>query len=224
MTVGDGTRVVSGSGDATLRIWDARSGVELASLKHLSAVEAVSHYGSGKIISSSRGALRFWDLDTYAEEARLLTHLASVCSIAPIPKSNLVACALQRLSVEIFDVESKTIRQLSSRGHTDLITSVIVANQGSWLVSAAKDGSHVVWSLDDGAVLRRLRGHSGAINATALVSNRQVISASNDADLILWDIETGEIIRRFRGHLGPVTSVAVTPHGYVVSGLSLIHI
>jgi WD40 repeat protein len=60
----DGTRIVSGSNDETLKIWDAASGAELLTLSgHTSYVNAVAYSPDGaRIVSGSAdNTPKVWD-------------------------------------------------------------------------------------------------------------------------------------------------------------------
>ena len=62
----DGKRIVSGSGDKTVKVWDARTGQELLSLKgHTSVVCAVAFSPDGtRIVSGSWDkTVKVWDAD-----------------------------------------------------------------------------------------------------------------------------------------------------------------
>lgn len=66
----DGSRIVSGSLDGTLRVWDAGSGVELFVLRgHESGVHSVDYSSKGTRIVSGSGdkTLRVWDAENVAE-------------------------------------------------------------------------------------------------------------------------------------------------------------
>jgi len=61
----DGRRVVSGSSDKTLRVWDLASGRLLHTLEgHRTAVQAVAVTPDGRfaVSGSSDGTLRVWDI------------------------------------------------------------------------------------------------------------------------------------------------------------------
>jgi len=61
----DGKRIVSGSNDRTLKVWDAQTGQETLTLKGLSGyVNSVSFSPDGKRIVSGSGdrTVRVWDI------------------------------------------------------------------------------------------------------------------------------------------------------------------
>ena len=60
----DGTRIVTGSGDKTVKVWDAQTGAEVLTLKgHADRVGAVSFSPDGLriVTASADGAARVWD-------------------------------------------------------------------------------------------------------------------------------------------------------------------
>ncbi|MEL6110598.1 MAG: NB-ARC domain-containing protein, partial [Planctomycetota bacterium] len=68
----DGRRIVSGSGDNTLKLWDGESGQELASLRaHAGSVRAVAFSPDGRRIVSGSGdnTLKLWDGESGQELA-----------------------------------------------------------------------------------------------------------------------------------------------------------
>ena len=88
----DGNRIVSASGDQTLRVWDAETGAEIATLKgHSDQVEACAYSPDGnRIVSGSKdGTMKVWDGETGAEVG---------CFIAPAPIKVLAIGRSSRLT------------------------------------------------------------------------------------------------------------------------------
>jgi WD40 repeat protein len=72
-----------------------------------------------------------------------------------------------------------------------------------------------VWDLETGETLRTLEGHSGGVNAAAVVDGRRAVSASYDGTLRVWDLETGETLTVVTLE-APVWAVAVGLDGRIV--------
>ena len=78
----DGTRVVSGSSDNTVRIWDAETGQQQQELKgHSEPVFSVSFSRDGKrVVSGGGDGIRIWEGDRLA----LMTNTLEALNIRPI--------------------------------------------------------------------------------------------------------------------------------------------
>ena len=81
----DGTKIVSGSLDNTVRVWDANTGKEIGKpLQHHSSVWSVafSHDGTKIVSGSSDGTVWVWDANTGKEIGKALQHQNEVTSVA----------------------------------------------------------------------------------------------------------------------------------------------
>jgi WD40 repeat protein len=81
----DGTCIVSGSNDKTVKVWDAATGKEVLSLKgHTGQVRSVAISSDGKrIVSGSEDhTVKVWDAATGQEMLSLKGHTDSVSSVA----------------------------------------------------------------------------------------------------------------------------------------------
>jgi WD40 repeat protein len=62
--------------------------------------------------------------------------------------------------------------------------------------------------------LRSLTGHSGSVNAVAILPDgHRCLSAGDDCILQLWDLDGGRQLQTFEGHTESVTHIAITPDG-----------
>ena len=64
------------------------------------------------------------------------------------------------------------------------------------VVTASEDGDLRVWRLEDGACLRTLTGHSGAVRAVVDVGGGRVASGGWDRTLRVWDVLSGKQLQQ----------------------------
>lgn len=107
----DRRRIVSGSWDDTVRVWDAESAVELACFRgHEYSVESVAYSPDGRRIVSGGGwrdkTVRVWDAESGAEMACLRGHEDSVLSVAYSPDGWRIVSGSTDQTVRMWDAES----------------------------------------------------------------------------------------------------------------------
>ena len=94
----DGMRLVSGSNDNSVCMWDATTGVELKEMKgHTSWVYSVAFLSDGtKIVSGSKDhSVRVWDVSTGVELKKLMGHTDLVSSVAFSSNGTQIVCLAQ---------------------------------------------------------------------------------------------------------------------------------
>ncbi|TNC11978.1 hypothetical protein FF100_17185 [Methylobacterium terricola] len=109
--------------------------------------------------------------------------------------------------------------EVPMRGHGGPVRALVVTPDGRKALSGSFDASAILWSVEDGAALRILRIHDGAVNAVALLPDGGLLTGGEDGRIALW--RDGAAPERLLGlHAGPVSGLAVAPDGRSVASSS----
>jgi len=217
VAVVDSRRVVSGSQDGTVRVWDLETGETLRTLKvHEYWFVVVAVVDSRRAVSSSDyGALRLWDLETGETLRTLRGHSDEISAVAVVDGHRAVSGSQDR-TLRVWNLETgETLLRLE--GHSKNISALAVVD-GRRVISGSSDRTLRVWDLETGETLRTLKGHSGEVSAVAVVDSRRAISASLDRTLRVWDLKTGKTLRILKGHSAGVTTLVVVNGRQAISG------
>ena len=146
----DGKRIVSGSEDQTLKVWDATTGQETLTLKgHTGAVQSVAFSPDGKrIVSGSDDqTLKVWDATTGQETLTLKGHTGAVQSVAFSPDGKRIVSGSDDQTLKVWDATTGQ-ETLTLKGHTGGVRSVAFSPDGKRIVSGSDDQTLKVWLLD----------------------------------------------------------------------------
>jgi WD40 repeat protein len=212
----DGSRILSASGDMTLKLWDAHTGAELITLAgHQDTVNSCAFSPDGsRIVSASRdGTLRLWDVHTGVELAALVGHENAVCACAFSPDGNRVLSGSYDNTLKLWDYASGT--ELATLvGHEDSVLACAFSSDGSRIISASNDRTLKLWDAKTTHEIATLSGHTGWVEACAFSPDgSRIISASQDCTLKVWDAKTGAELTTLRGHEDMVEACAFSSDG-----------
>jgi WD40 repeat protein len=200
---------VTGSSDATIRVWDLTQRTFVARINTIPPEENtgwqvqsldISPDGTSVIAGFRRntltniGALRLYSLNEVLQ--------AGARSVQTPP--NLAGTAFE------------------TNGHSDDVVSVTFSPDGRQIVSAGggNDATIIQWDVDTQQPIRRFQGHTGRIQSVSF--NREgsrLLSGSADQTMRVWDLIRADVIRDFRGHFDRgVTAVYGPNERTVLSG------
>ena len=227
----DGRRIVSGSSDNSVQVWDANSGAQLFTDPvfykfnglhgHKGLVESVSFSpDSQRIVSGSHDkTMRVWDAASGKELRVLRGHEDWVMSVSFSPDGKRIVSGSADKTVRLWDADSgNELRVL--RGHQKCVNSVSFSPDGQWIVSGSDDEDVRLWDAASGGELRILQGHYWSVNSVSFsLDGTRIVSGSADRTVRLWDAASGDELRILRGHQEWVSSVSFSPDGQrIVSG------
>ena len=216
----DGSQIVSGSVDTTVRIWDATTGENTRTLNgHTGSVESVawSPDGSQIVSGSNDNTVRIWNAAT-GESRTLNGHTLLVHSVAWSPDGSQIVSGSWDNTVRIWNAATGNLAR-TLNGHTGRVSSVAWSPDGSQIVSGSWDRTVRIWNAATGELIRILIGHTWAVKSVAWSPDgSQIVSGSDDDTVRMWNAATGES-RTLNRRTGRVSSVAWSPDGsQIVSG------
>jgi WD40 repeat protein len=223
----DGQKIVSGSGDNTVRRWDAATGKPLGQplTGHTGWVWSVTYSPDGqKIVSGSWDkTVRRWDAATDLPFGQpLIGHTGRVESVVYSPKDKQIVSGSEDKTVRRWDAATGKPLGQPLIGHTGSVRSVAYSPNSKQIVSGSTDNTVRRWDALTGKPLGQpLIGHTGPVwSVVYSPDGRQIVSGSKDNTVRRWDAATGKPLgQSLTGHTGWVWSVAYSPDGkQIVSG------
>ena len=149
----DGHRIVSTSGDHTLKLWDADTGAELRTLTgHTEGIWCGAFSPDGRrIVSAGHDhTLKLWDADTGAELHTLTGHTKEVVGCAFSPDGRRIVSASGDHTLKLWDADTGVERRTLT-GHTDIVDGCAFSPDGRRIVSASRDRTLRLWEAESGS-------------------------------------------------------------------------
>jgi WD40 repeat protein len=188
-----GTRVVSGSYDKTVRVWDTQSGAQVLPpfRGHLDYVTSVNFSPDGlHIVSGSRDhTIILWDATTGVQSLPAFQgHLAWVNSVCFSPDGARIISCSHDCTIRVWGTISGN-EVLSLLGHEGPVMSVSYSPDGTRIVSGSQDCTIRVWDPTSASeVAQPPRGHRNSVQSVSFsLAGDRIVSGSSDRSLRIWD-------------------------------------
>lgn len=217
-----GRRIATSSDDNTVRVWDAATGVQLATFAgHEENVWAANFSPDGtRVVSASRDlTARVWDAVDGSEIMALKGHRSTVRDAVYDPKGRYIATASSDKTIKIWNPESgEQLRVLT--GHGERVSALAVSRDGTLLASASYDGTVRLWRPLGGALVKVFQG-SGDLNDVAISARGLKVAAVSEGGAgFVWNTTSGARLTRFSGH-GKLFGVRFVAEGRKVATVGI---
>lgn len=190
----DGQFCLSASWDKTLRLWDLNSGQTTRRfVAHKNDVLSVAFSSDNRqIVSGSRDrTINLWNTlgqckYTIKEDGH--KEWVSCVRFSPQPQTPLIVSAGWDKIVKVWDLAHCKLRT-NLIGHTGYVNTVTVSPDGSLCASGGKDGTAMLWDLNEGRHLSSLDA-GDIIHALVFSPIRYWLCAATASTIKIWDLES----------------------------------
>ncbi|ODQ66024.1 WD40 repeat-like protein [Nadsonia fulvescens var. elongata DSM 6958] len=214
----DDSKIITGSRDKTIRVWNARNGTLMKSLE---GTKVIGHTGSilclafdTKILvsGSSDKSLIIWDMNKLRPIRRIFRHKDSVLDVC-LNSIYIVSCSRDG-SLCVWNRDNYSLRYRFSNVACS-INSIGFVNSKT-VVSAGSDGQLKIWNIERGFCQHSIVCHDRGIACVAVYKNI-IVSGGNDNLLKIWDSKTYKLLRILKGHDLVVRAVHIVDNR-IISG------
>jgi eukaryotic-like serine/threonine-protein kinase len=214
----DSRRLMTGSGDRAVRVWDLVRGGEPLLTIDREPVSGVVLAGGGDAVFIALSSGEIARVEVEGGARRRLARLPQPAyGLTPSPDGRAIAAQSREGAIWLVDATTGAVRPLGLRGGKG---NWGFSPTGRYLTAATSDGTIRLHELATGAETV-LRGHEDAIYHLVFSADESILlSASDDATARVWDLRTGGV-RVLRGHDDDVTYAALSPDGKTAATGSL---
>jgi WD40 repeat protein len=218
----DGKKVVSGSEDHVVRLWDIDTGKVIAKWTgHTETVNSVCwNQDVGRVVTGSGadGTVRVWDVESGKTVLVIRTRFSRfwIGAVIYSPDATMIATSNHDGSKEFIKIWDANTGKLVTnlKGHEEKVTCLAWTVDGRMLISGSFDNSIRTWDAATWQQITVLTGHTNYVFGIAISPNGCILaSASWDQTARLWNLENGQPIGLPLQHQRDVNCVSFSTDG-----------
>jgi Prp8 binding protein len=190
---------VSGSDDATIKVWDHRSRRSVVTFREKFQVTAVAFADAGDQVYSGGldNSIKVWDLRKDDEPAMVLKgHGDTLTGIRVSPDgshllSNAMDGTLRMWDMRPYAPQNRCVKTFMGHQHTfeRLLLRCDWSADGQQVTAGSSDRSVYIWDVSTRKLLYKLPGHNGSVNEAVFHPKEPIIgSCSSDKTIFLGEL------------------------------------
>ncbi|KIJ09566.1 hypothetical protein PAXINDRAFT_87305 [Paxillus involutus ATCC 200175] len=206
----DEDKLVTGSSDNTLRIWNRTTGAMEVLRGHTDYVWDVDVSRDGKMIVSGSGdkTARIWNVEL-GEMMQALDHKDWVVSVQFSPNSNGVVSGSRDGTVRVWSVETGELAFEPIECHGQTVFCVCYSPSGDRIASGAS--SVQIWDALTGSGIVSIR--NSEVESLAWTADGTHVIGGRQSEVTIWNLHTGEQLRMWKAHADEWIKLSLSPSG-----------
>ncbi|KAG2738058.1 WD40 repeat-like protein [Suillus brevipes Sb2] len=227
-----GQRIMTCSGDGSLRVWNTKSGKQIGEdwRDGDSQVWSIALSPDGKkVVSGSLdGAVRLWDIDTCKVVKKWTGHADIVTSVCWSRNGRRVLSGSTDGTARQWEVESEeTIENILASietGH-ERVYAVVYSPDTALIATGGLDARAEypikIWDAKTGKLVATLKGHTVTVWCLAWTKDgKTLISASSDSSIRTWNTTNWQQTAVLVEHTSAVIGIAISPNDRILATVS----
>ena len=216
----DQTKLISGSADSTIKVFDLKTGELLNSLiGHTRKIWSLKLLKNDRLLASASldKTIIIWNLQTFKSILTLKKHRESVFCIDYLTTTNQLISGSDDRTICMWDLKGGICLRIL-QGHSDTIRCFKTDLANDFFASGSSDKTIRIWT-SVGKFVRVLKGHLDWICCLEF-SNGHLFSCGCDRTIREWNLINGICIRVLTGHLDYVYCIKLNPknNAQLISG------
>jgi WD40 repeat protein/serine/threonine protein kinase len=218
----DGSLLATGSDDHLVKLWDVRTGRELATLAgHASLVSAAAFTPDGRTLATASfdATIKLWDVANNKLLQTLAGHKAPLRSLAWHTDGTLLASGGDDCTVRLWDPDSGQMLGVLQE-HTRKVSAVAFHPRQRLLFTGSNDGAIHLWRVSDPrlAHLRQSWRDVNIVRSLAIARDGTLLAAGDDEGVVrLYSLPGGELRHAFCVGEKSTRTLAFSPDGLTLA-------
>ncbi|KAI8366149.1 WD40-repeat-containing domain protein [Blakeslea trispora] len=197
-------RIVSGSRDRSIKVWDlvGTRSLVLTKTHHEGSVLClrISEDARFMVSGSSDATCLIWSLPQFEPQTRLTGHTGGVLDVCIV--NECIVSSSRDSSIRVWSQEGHELKRLV--GHGGPVNAL--GSHGSFVVSASGDTTLRLWDIETGHCLRTFIGHTRGL-ACVRFDGTLIYSGGQDNKLKVWDAQSGKNTATLSGHTDLIRTI-----------------